>query len=129
MKPTTEHIITALRDGGRDARRTGDVEMNTELIRKLTVDLDTAMKHAADLRREAGTLQLNHQEQIAVSVPGCHRIIHVAVNGGHGAGWMTRMVRGREMIMLGIKKAYAAMIEAADDRVAEIEAAIAKAVS
>lgn len=103
--------------------------MNTDRIRKMTIELDAAMKHAADLRREADTLRLNHQEQIAVSVPGCHRVIHVAVNGGRESGWMTRMVRGREMIMLGVKKAYAAMIEAADERVAEIEAAITREVA
>lgn len=100
--------------------------MNTTRIRELTKMLDEARGAARQLRNEAEALNLNHQDVISVRIKDCARDIYVAVNGGREAGWMSQMVRGREMIMLGIKKAYTAMIEDADARVASIESEIRK---
>lgn len=100
--------------------------MNTELVRKLTVQLDEAEKLLIELKKEADSLHLNHQNPISVNVPGTNRWIGVAENGGREHGWMSKMIRGREMIMLGIKKAYMAMIEEQEEKVSTIKALIAQ---
>jgi hypothetical protein len=100
--------------------------MNTDLIRSLTKDLDLARKSLIALRAEAETLNLGHQGTISVCVPGATRAIVVAQDGGRSFGWQSRMVRGREMIMLGIKKAYAAMIESERAQIEVLKEAIAK---
>lgn len=100
--------------------------MNTDLIRKLTFDLDDAEKLLKELTTEAEYLNLNHQDLISVCVPKVTRWIAVAENGGREAGWMTRLIRGREMILLGMKKAYAAMIEQQKERVQAIKEQIAQ---
>lgn len=85
--------------------------MNNDCVRKILDEIVIAERLLAELKAEASTLNLGHQDPIAVSIPKKTRWLGVAENGGRENGWSARLVRGREMIMLGIKLAYAAMIE------------------
>lgn len=98
--------------------------MNTERIRKLTINRDLAAQLVSELREEASRLTLSgHQHEISVRVGRECRSISVTKIDTHG-NYSSRLVRGREMILLGVKKAYAVMIEAAEQRLAEIDAEI-----
>lgn len=99
--------------------------MNTERIRKLLVIRDEAAKDLAALRNEFSTLTLNgHQEEIIVFVGKGRRPVSVAKIGGSDVGYSSILLRGREMVLLGVKKAFAEMVKSAEERLAKIDSDI-----
>lgn len=82
--------------------------MNTEKIRDLTKVLDAEKAKLAALKAQASMLTLSgHQNQISVTIQDKVQLAVTAMD----RGWHQRCIRGREMILLGVKKAMAAMIE------------------
>ncbi len=82
--------------------------MNTEKIRDLTKVLDAEKAKLAALKAQASMLTLSgHQNQISVTIQDKVQLAVTAMD----RGWSQRCIRGREMILLGVKKAMAAMIE------------------
>jgi hypothetical protein len=91
--------------------------MNTEKIRALTTALDDEMAKLADLRKKAALLTLNgHQESITVTVNGKVSLGVTTMDRSYAQ----RCIRGREMILLGVKLAMSALIE---DQEAVVKAA------
>lgn len=100
--------------------------MNTKAIRQMTELLDQRRKQIAELKHEASLLTLNcNQEEIRVSVGKSTRSIAVTAMG---RDYMHKMIRGREMILLGVKKVYAAIIEEFESDITELEKKIAEEV-
>lgn len=99
--------------------------MNTENIRKLTELLDAEVASLARLKSQASLLTLNgHQESITVSVKDKVTLSVTAMDRGYAQ----RCIKGREMILLGIKKAMAAMIEEQEFAVEQAKQALRDAV-
>lgn len=96
--------------------------MNTSSIRDLLAARERAVKELQSLRNEAESFSLNgHQNAISVFIGGCQRCVDVAAIGGREVSWQSTLVRGREMILLGAKKAYAAMIERTEKELSAID--------
>ena len=102
--------------------------MNTNTIRLAADKLDTARKRLDDLRNERTLLNCGgHQSEISVSVGGVRRVV-VAYQSCQ-TGYTTKLIRGREMIMLGVIKAFDGWIQNAEREVHEAETALASVLS
>ena len=99
--------------------------MNTENIRELTKQLDIEIARLTSLKKQFISLTLNgHQESITVTIKDKVQLAVTAMDRGYAQ----RCIRGREMILLGVKKAMAAMIEEQEWVVEEAKQAVRKAV-
>lgn len=102
--------------------------MKTDRISALVEELRKARTRLDSLRSERACLNLNgHQHTISVSVGvhgGTAKSFTVAAPGGGEVSYRSVMVRGMEMVMLGIVKLYNGWISEAEDKVAELEAAL-----
>lgn len=99
--------------------------MDTKAIRQWTEVLDKKRQQLDELKQEASLLTLSgNQDQIRVTVGTKGRSIAVSEMG---RDWAQHLIRGREMILLGVKKAYAAMIAEAEAEILEVERKIAEA--
>jgi len=97
---------------------------NTTDIRGLLDQYDKAVDALGILRDEAAKLRLNgHQDDVQLS-------IHISGRKGRGltlatssreTNYASAQVRGMEMIMLGVKKWYAAEIERHQQHVKRLE--------
>ena len=98
--------------------------MNTEKIAKLADELNKARSALDSIEYEALLLHLNgHQQVISVRVGDKGRSFSLA-EIDHQRSYAAVAIRGTEMVMLGIKKLYAARIDSMKQRIASIETSI-----
>ncbi|AXE31590.1 hypothetical protein DK842_17800 [Chromobacterium phragmitis] len=98
--------------------------MNTADICGLLKELDAARDELKKLKEEASLLSLSgHQNQISIQVGNSSRSLAIARIESRN-GYASTLVRGREMILLGVKKAYAALISTQAQRVRDLEESI-----
>lgn len=98
--------------------------MNTSTLRNLADKLDSAINYRDALVDEAALLTLSgHQSEITLSVftgRGKGRAIQLSrISRAHS--YASVQVRGTEMIMLGVKKWYAAAIDEANESICAVE--------
>lgn len=97
--------------------------MSIDELKALCDQLETARKLLAEHEKRLSLCQLSgHQEAISVSVGGIGSVALTSMD----RGYMQRLIRGREMIMLGVKKCLAELVEAQRAKVRELESAIAE---
>ncbi|HJP68593.1 MAG TPA: hypothetical protein VJ846_06800 [Sphingomicrobium sp.] len=95
--------------------------MNTQNISKLVEALDKARSDLDALEREASLLNLTgHQQTIHVRVGEKGRTFSLA-EIDHQRTYAAVAIRGTEMVMLGVKKLYAARADAKKQHIASIE--------
>lgn len=97
--------------------------MSIDQLKKLCDQLESARKLLAEQEARLSACTLGHQQQITVNIEGLGAVALTEFDHRY----MSRLIRGREMIMLGVKKALAAMVEAQAERVANLERAISEA--
>jgi len=93
--------------------------MDTNAISELCKKLEQEEKLLQELKKEASLLNLNgHQEQITVSFSGKTRAIAIS---DMARDYSQKVIRGREMILLGVKKAYLGIIDHQENVVVKIK--------
>jgi hypothetical protein len=99
--------------------------MDTQLIRELVADLDKNRGFLETAKADLGRMQLSgHQTSIYVMV-GNHKYDLSYLD--RSTGYMSELIRGREMLMLGAKKAMRAEVERLAQEVTTIERDLAGA--
>lgn len=102
--------------------------MNTQDIRLAADNLDTMRKRLAALKDERATLNCKgHQHEISVTVGTVRRVM--VASASYETGYTTRMIRGREMIALGVIKAFDGWIDEAEREVAKATAKLSSLLS
>lgn len=97
--------------------------MNTDLIRMLLADLDKAKTALETAKADLNLMSLSgHQTSISVHVGNRSYPLSFL---NRETGWMSKLIRGREMIMLGAKKGVMAEVEHLTDEVHAIERKLA----
>ena len=95
--------------------------MTIEQIKGLCDKLAAERKTLAGHRERLANCSLSgHQNDISIYINGLGKIELSEMDRGYSQ----RLIRGREMIMLGVKKTLSAMVDAQADRVAALELAI-----
>lgn len=98
--------------------------MNTKEIRHYADKLDGLRKSLTDLKQERTLLNCNgHQTELSVSAGAARKVI--VGHSGYDTGYMTKIIRGREMILLGMIKTFDGWIAQREKEVAECEAQLA----
>jgi hypothetical protein len=98
--------------------------MDTKKVADLLESLDKARSSLDKLEYEASLLNLNgHQRQISVRVGESQREICLT-QLDYQRTYASIAIRGTEMVMLGVKKLYAAWIDAQKQKVAALETSI-----
>lgn len=98
--------------------------MSIDELKKLCDRLEAERKTLAEHRKRLNRCNLDgHQEGISLNV----RDLGTVALSEMDHCYAQRLIRGREMIMLGVKKALSAMVDAQADRVAALERAIGEA--
>lgn len=97
------------------------MSISTREIRECCVALDTERKFLADLIAERAILDMTgHQNEISVTFNyGKHHVSLPITDLDHN--YMSKIIRGREMIALGAKLAFNGMIERQRQKVLDIE--------
>ena len=97
--------------------------MDTIKIRHAADNLDTARKRLAVLQEERALLNCNgHQSEISVTVGTASRVLVARM--GYDTGYIAKMIRGREMIALGVVKVFEGWIAEAEADVVNAESAL-----
>lgn len=95
--------------------------MDTNRLKILMKHLEDARAELAMINETAAALRLAAgQNKVGISIDG-HSIALTALDN---RTWMPKQVRGMEMILLGAKKYFAALIEQQQDLIHRIEEAI-----
>lgn len=98
--------------------------MSIEQLKKMCDQLAAARKLLAEHKSRLGLCDLRgHQESISIRVGNIGSIDLTYMD----QCYMQRQIRGREMIMLGVKKVLGAMVDEQAARVAKLEQAISDA--
>ena len=98
--------------------------MNTKKLSDLLNEVENRRKELKILLIEQESLSLNGtQSMISVAVGQRSRQITIT-HMDRSTGWESRLVRGSEMILLGVKKAYAVMVDEAKANVELAESAV-----
>jgi hypothetical protein len=101
--------------------------MNTKLIRSLSDDLDSARALLAKLKDELALIDMRKgQDCCSISCAG--RTLSVTA-WTQDSYYMPRLVNGMEMVQLGLRKYWQAMIDSQADVVAAKEAALRDAIN
>lgn len=101
--------------------------MNTKLIRSLSEDVDKARELLAKLKSELALIDMRRgQDCCLISCAG--RTLSVTAFNDDRT-YMPRLVRGMEMVQLGLRKYWQAMIDSQAAVVAEKEAALREAIN
>ena len=91
--------------------------MNHLRINELTGLITKKIAELGKLRDEAANIKGNAQNTVAVSCQG--RAIWVVL-ADRDSGYMAQQVRGMEMILLGLKKYWAGLIDTAEMELASL---------
>jgi hypothetical protein len=98
--------------------------MSIDELKKLCDKLDAERKTLSAHRSRLAMCDLSgHQRGITLNIRDLGSIELSEMDRGYAE----RLIRGREMIMLGVKKALRAMVDAQAEKVATLERAIADA--
>ena len=100
--------------------------MSIDDLKKLCDDLRSAKSALEALQVKLSACSLNgHQRNISVDITdlGGLRLTECDRN----TGYTSRCIRGREMILLGVKKVISALVDEQKQRVTELERQIAEA--
>lgn len=101
--------------------------MNTKLIRSRTEDLDSARALLAKLKDELALIDMRKgQDCCHISCAG--RVLALTAFT-EDRTYMPRLVRGMEMVQLGLRKYWQAMIDSQADVVVAKEAALREAIN
>lgn len=101
--------------------------MDTKLVRSRTEDLDFARGLLAKLKDELALIDMRKgQDCCAISCAGRRLDVTAFSEDRH---YMPRLVRGMEMVQLGLRKYWQAMIDSQADVVAAKESALREAVN
>ena len=101
--------------------------MNTKLIRSRSEDLDAAVALLAKLKGELDLIDMRKgQHCCPISCAGRTLSVTAWTQDNH---YMPRLVRGMEMVQLGLRKYWQAMIDNQADVVAAKEVALREAVN
>lgn len=93
--------------------------MNTELIRSKSVEVDSARALLKKLNEELALIDMRRgQDCCAISCAG--RVLSVTAFNGDRS-YMPRLRRGMEMVQLGLRKYWQAMIDSQQEVVAQKE--------
>ena len=96
--------------------------MNTQSIVKLAETLDKARFDLGALEYEMSLLNLSgHQQTVHVRIGDKGRSFGLA-EIDHGRNYAAVAIRGTEMVMLGVKKLYAARVDSMKQHIASLEA-------
>lgn len=96
--------------------------MNTINIRNLSDNLFKARERLEQVKSEAAILTLSgHQRAVSISVVSERGTRKLDVTELDDRYYQVKQTRGMEMVLLGLKKWYAAEIDRAKDQVAAIE--------
>jgi hypothetical protein len=96
--------------------------MNTQSIVKLAETLDKARFDLSALEYEMSLLNLSgHQQTVHVRIGDKGRSFGLA-EIDHGRNYAAVAIRGTEMVMLGMKKLYAARVDSMKQHIASLEA-------
>lgn len=99
--------------------------MNIKRITDLSGKLDRARIDLDVMKKEAALLNLNgHQEIIRVGIGNKSSQTFSLAEIDHRHSYAAVAIRGTEMVMLGVKKLYAARIDSMKEHIADIEALI-----
>lgn len=98
--------------------------MDTQKIVKLAEALDKARSGLESLEYEASLLNLSgHQQAVRVQIGERSRFFSLA-EIDHQRSYAAVAIRGTEMVMLGVKKLYAARVDAMKQHIASIETSL-----
>ncbi|MBU6488292.1 MAG: hypothetical protein KGQ57_10735 [Burkholderiales bacterium] len=96
--------------------------MDTQKIAKLVAELDKARSDLDAIEYEVSLLNLSgHQQTIHVRIGEKGRSFSLA-EIDHQCSYAAVAIRGTEMVMLGVKKLYAARVDAKKQHIKSIEA-------
>ena len=100
--------------------------MNHLRINELSGRIEKAIAELEKLQAEAANIKCNGQNTVAVSCQG--RAIWVVL-ADRDSGYMAQQVRGMEMILLGLKKYWAGLIDVAQQDLAALREELRKEVT
>lgn len=100
--------------------------MSIEELKALCDQLEVQRKQLAKLQEMLGACKLSgHQHEITLHVSGVGSLPMSYLD--RSTGYASRIIRGREIALLGVKKAVAAMVDAQASIVHALEQEIANA--
>ena len=100
--------------------------MSIEELKKLCDCLAVERAELENLRKKLAACKLSgHQHDIGVSISGVGNTALTSMS--RETGWAARVISGREMILLGVKKVLAALVDDQAELVRKIEQQIADA--
>lgn len=97
--------------------------MDTMKIKQAADKVDAERKRLAVLKEERALLNCSgHPSEISVTVGTTRRVL--VARSGYDTGYTSKLIRGREMIALGVIKAFEGWIAEAESDVKNAESAL-----